>query len=443
MQMNKKKSKKKLFIILGAIIVVIILVVLNLGGSKRGVVAVQTKKIGLDNVVSQVSGSGTVQPITKVNITSEVTAEVIGMFVKEGDFVNRGQKLIQLDTVQLQKDMESYLYAANELEARLRGAKVMLDQAQEEYDRQAALYEKKLTSERVYKEAFYTFKSQESNYGALNEQKRAAASRLDKARDNLSKTTITSPMNGTITLVDVEVGEIAQAQTAFTQGRTLMVVSDLSEFEVEVEIDETDIADLELNQKATIEIDAFPDTTFEGRVSEIGNTAITTGYGSSDQSTNFKVKVALIDVNPKIRPGMSSTVDITTSEHNNVLTVPIQAVVMREFDPDSLKKTEAKPAEEGNVAIASTIDDSAAESSGEDSESKQKIEKKGVFVNRDGLARFAEIETGISDQQNYEVLSGLKEGDEVITGGFRTLRTIKDSTEIKVENRHIEGESSQ
>jgi len=438
--MKKKNSKKKLLIILGGIIVVVILVVLNLGGSKRGVVSVQTKKIDRGDVLSQVSGSGTVQPKTKVNITSEVTAEVIGLFVKEGHFVSRGQKLIQLDTVQLSKDMESYLYASNELEARLEGARVMLDQYKDEYERQMALYEKKLTSERIYKEAFYSYKSQESNYAALNEQGRAASSRLDKARDNLSKTTITAPMAGTITLVDVEVGEIAQAQTAFTQGRTLMVVSDLSEFEVEVEIDETDIADLELAQKATIEIDAFPDTTFNGRVSEIGNTAITTGYGSSDQSTNFRVKVALVDVHPKIRPGMSSTVDITTNEHNDILTVPIQAVVMREFDPDSLKKSEEKPSDDGNVAVASTIADTTGKAN---TGSKDKIEKKGVFVNRDGLARFAEITTGINDQQNYEVLSGLEEGDEVITGNFRTLRTIKDSTEIKVDNRRLEGESGQ
>ena len=443
--MKKKNSKKKLLIILGAAIVLIVLVVLNLGGSKRGTVSVQTKKIGRDNVHSVVSGSGTIQPITKVNITSQVTAEVIAIDVNEGDYVTRGETLVQLDTVQLQKDMESSLYAANELEARLEGAKVTLDMYQDEYNRQMQLFEKKLTSERAYKDAYYAFKSQESNYSALNEQKRAAASRLDKARDNLSKTTITAPMAGTITLVDVEVGEIAQAQTAFTQGRTLMIISDLSAFEVEVEIDETDIADLDLNQKAEIEIDAFPDTSFMGHVAEIGNTAMTTGYGSSDQSTNFRVKVALDESHRKIRPGMSSTVDITTNEHEDVLTVPIQAVVMREFDPDSLSKAmdSTAEAEEGNVAVASTITDSTQTAAEDGSSTKEKVEKKGVFVNRDGLARFVEIETGINDQQNYEVLTGLAEGDEVIIGSFRILRTIKDSTSISVDNRRTGGEGTE
>ncbi len=432
--MSKKKSKKKWLFIIGGIIVVVVLVVLNLSQSGRGTVSVQTRKIERADVTALVSGSGTVQPKTKVNITSEVTAEVISIPVKEGDYVTKGQTLLQLDTIQLKKDMESSLYSANELDARLDGAKVLLDQYQEEYNRQKSLYDKKLTSDQIYKDSYYAFKSQEANYLAMMEQKKAASSRLEKAKDNLNKTTIKAPMDGTITLTDVEVGEIAQAQTAFTQGRTLMVISDLSSFEVEVEIDETDIADLNVGQEAKIEIDAFPDTVFQGQVTELGNTALTTGYGTSDQATNFRVKVSLSDANPKIRPGMSSTVDITTSHHPDVVTVPIQAVVMRSFDPDSLPSSDPKPqeAESGNVAMASPIVDSgvAKNPNGD----KKKIDKKGVFVVRDGVAHFAEITTGIADQQNFEVLDGLKEGDEVITGSFRTLRTIKDGTAVKIDN---------
>lgn len=432
--MSKKKSKLKWVLIIGVIVVVGIFIVLNLSQSNRGTVSVQTRKIERADVTSIVSGSGTVQPKTKVNITSEVTAEVISIPVKEGDYVTKGRTLIQLDTIQLKKDMESALYSANELDARLDGAKVLLDQYQEEYNRQKSLYDKNLTSEQVYKDSYYAYKSQEANYLALMEQKKAASSRLEKARDNLNKTTIKAPMDGTITLTDVEVGEIAQAQTAFTQGRTLMVISDMSAFEVEVEIDETDIADLNTGQDAKIEIDAFPDTVFKGQVTEIGNTALTSGLGTSDQATNFRVKVSLNDADPKIRPGMSSTVDITTSHHPDVVTVPIQAVVMRSFDPDSLPSTDPKPqeAESGNVAMASPIADSSVEKKSD--EEKKKIEKKGVFVVRDGEAHFAEITTGIADQQNFEVLGGLKEGDEVITGSFHTLRTIKDGTAVKIDN---------
>ncbi len=430
--MSKKKGKKKWLFIIGAIVIVFILVVLNMSQSHRGSVKVQTRNVERGDVTSIVSGSGTVQPNTKVNITSEVTAEVINIPVKEGNYVTRGKVLIQLDTVQLKTDMESAMYNANELDARLEGAKVMLDQYKEEYERQKLLYEKNLTSEQIYKDSYYAYKNQEANYNALTQQKNAATSRLEKARDNLNKTTIKAPMDGTITLIDVEVGEIAQAQTAFTQGRTLMVISDLSAFEVEVEIDETDIAYLELAQKADIEIDAFPDTVFEGQVAEIGNTAMTTGYGTSDQTTNFRVKVSLVKSHPKIRPGMSSTVDVTTSHHEDVLTVPIQAVVMRSFDADSLAKAEEKAdsGESGNVVMASPIEEEEEESP----DAGEKIDKTGVFVIRDGVAYFVEIKTGLSDQQNYEVLEGLSEGDEVITGSFRTLRTIKDSTAVEIDN---------
>ena len=435
--MDQKKSKKKIWIIIGAVVVVAALVIANLSSSGKTGISVQTKKIERADIVSKVSGSGRVEPKTKVNIVSEVNAEIISLPVKEGDFVKAGQMLIQLDTVQLNSDMESALFAEREIQARLEGTKVLLDQYQDEYNRQKGLYEKKLTSEQVYRDANYTFQRQQAEYAAMEQQKKSATSRLDKAKDNLRKTTITSPMNGIVTLVDAEQGEIAQAQTSFTQGKTLMVVSDLSAFEVEVEIDETDIADLDLNQRADIEIDAFPDTVFAGKVVEIGNTATTSGMGSNDQSTNFRVKVALLDLNPKIRPGMSSTVDIITSEHMGVVAVPIQAVVMRKMDPDSLARAQLseqdspESEETGNVAFASTGE------KGSDSSEVKKIEPedfKGVFVNRDGIAKFVEIKTGIVDQQNFEVLAGLQEGDEVLTGSFQTLRTIRDGQNIKVEN---------
>ena len=434
-----KKSKKKLFWIGGAVIVVVGLIVANLMMSGNGALLVQTKKTFSTDVNAVVSGSGRIQPKTKVNITSEVNAVIINIPVKEGDFVTRGQVLLQLDTVQLKADMESALYNNNELTAYLDGAHVLLSQRQEEYQRQKDLFDKKLTSEQTYKEMYYAWKNQEASVSAMEQQKNAAASRLEKARDNLRKTTIRAPMDGIITLIDCEAGEIAQAQTAFTQGKTLMVLSNLSQFEVEVDIDETDIADLVVGQNAKIEIDAFPDTTFSGTVVEIGNTATAAGYGTTDQGTNFKVKVALNDVNPKIRPGMSATVDITTKEHQNVLATLIQAIVVREFDPDSLKTAGAKTeSPSGSVAVASTStpDTSAAGRS----DKKKMVEKKGVFVLRDGKAHFVEVQTGIADKQNIEVVSGLSKDDEVIIGSFRILRTLAEGAAVKVDNTLLEKE---
>lgn len=433
-----KKSRKKLLWIGGIVLVVVILVVVNLLQSGNGAIMVQSKKAFATDVMAVVSGSGRIQPKTKVNITSEVNAVIINIPAKEGDRVTRGQVLLQLDTVQLKKDMESYEYNYSELEAYLSGAKVVLDQRREEYQRQKDLFDKKLTSEQTYKDMYYAWKNQEASVSAMEQQKNAASSRLEKARDNLGKTTIRAPMDGIITLIDCEAGEIAQAQTAFTQGKTLMVLSNLSQFEVEVDIDETDIADLEVGQGAKIEIDAFPDTTFAGSVVEIGNTATAAGYGTTDQGTNFKVKVALIDVNPKIRPGMSATVDITTKEHKDVLATLIQAIVVREFDPDSLKNTDAKTESSTGGAVASPTPPDSSAAGGADK--KKKIEKKGVFVIRDGKARFVEVKTGIADKQNIEVTSGLTKDDEVIIGSFRILRTLAEGAAVKVDNTLLEKE---
>jgi len=416
----------------GIVVVVAVFIYLNLSQSDHGQVTVQTKKTAIADVTSIVSGSGKVQPNTKVNVTSEVNAIIISIPVKEGDFVKRGQTLLQLDTVQLKKDLESAVYSDNELEAILQGARVLLDQRKDEYERQKSLFDKKLTSEQAFKDAFYTYQTQQSSFKATEQQKNSAQARLEKSRDNLGKTTVKAPMDGIVTLVDAEVGEIAQAQTAFTQGKTLMIVSDLSGFEVEVEIDETDIADVRLDQKAKVAIDAFPDTTFVGAVTEIGNTATMSGLGTNDQATNFKVKVALLENNERIRPGMSATVDITTQERKGAITVPIQAVVLRNPEEDSLSAIKEKTdSNSGNVAVASTTTEKKTAASTE----KSKKDKKGVFVNRDGKAIFVEIKTGVADQQNYEVLDGLQVGDEVVTGSFQTLRTIKSGTNIKVDNK--------
>lgn len=206
-----------------------------------------------------------------------------------------------------------------------------------------------------------------------------------------------------------------------------MVISDISEFEVEVEIDETDVADLEVGQKASVEIDAFPDTVFAGKVIEIGNTATTSNLGTTDQETNFKVKVALSELDRKIRPGMSATVDITTNEHFGVLAVPIQALVMREVEPEEEEQANGEEEMSGSVAVASTTDDTLAE----ELDPQKKVEKEGVFVVRDGEAQFVAVETGIADQQNIEIANGLDSGDVVITGSYKTLRTLRDKTAVE------------
>ena len=211
-------------------------------------------------------------------------------------------------------------------------------------------------------------------------------------------------------------------------GTVIMTVSDMSEIETEVEVDETDIAQVALGQETEISIDAYPDTTFRGKVTEIGHTARVSGLGTQDQVTNFLVKVMLLDEVPTIRPGMSASVDITTDSRTDALNVPIQAVVMREEKGDTL----ASEQEEKEGAIAST-DSGSSKADKKKKEEKKEVE--GVFVVKEERAEFVRVATGIADQQNIEIVSGINEDDMVVTGSYKILRTLKDGDKVKVSKK--------
>lgn len=427
-------SKKKLILIILAVVVVAVVVYLNMTMNTTKMTKVNSEKAKLRELTEIVSASGRIQPQTKVDITSEVNGEIITLFVKEGNFVNEGDLLVVLDTVQLRSDLDQAKYSMIEIDARLEGAKSNRDQAQEENDRQKRLYEDELTSETQFTNAKYAYIYSEASYKATKAQAQQSKARYNKQLDYLSKAKIVAPMKGVITFLDCEEGEIAPAQTAFTQGKTLMTISNLDVFEVEVEVDETEINKVELGQQVDIEVDAFIDTIFAGEVVEIGNTAILAGLGSQDQSTNFRVKVIFNDPIVKIRPGMSATVDIITNKKDEALTIPYSAVVIRLFDLDSLQR--ARDGDTVESALTGSTEVQAAEINDsldidEDKEIKRE-ELKGTFVIRDGIAKFVEIKSGIADQKNIEVLSGLEPGDKVISGPYSVLRTIKDGDNVEI-----------
>jgi HlyD family secretion protein len=431
------KRKKKVLLIAGGIVVVAVIVILNFTMSTSNAISVQSDSVKTRDLIETVSASGRIQPQTKVNITSQVNGEIIGLFAREGDNVKTGDLLVVLDTVQLRSNVDQALYAVNEVNARLSGAKTALDEAEEEFNRQKRLFENNLTSETMYKNAQYAFYKATSTYEATKAQAQQSQAEYEKQLDYLSKAKIVAPMPGVITFLDCEVGEIAAAQTAFTQGKTLMIISNLNVFEVEVEVDETEITKVDLGQEADIEVDAFPDTTFKGQVVEIGNTAIVSGLGSQDQSTNFKVKVIFNDPNVKIRPGMSATVDITTAHRDDVLSIPYSAVVMRSLNPDSLKPARTGDTTQPGSKVVSEVQ--AAENTEHDSlasnEDIERKEVKGVFVIKDAKVQFVQIETGVADQKNIEITSGLTKGDSVVSGPYRVLRTIKDGDMVKIQKQ--------
>jgi len=410
-------KKKKILIVMGAILLVAVIVVANVLKSGEKTYQVQAEKVKRGDITSIVTANGKIVPRTDVKISAYVPAKIIRLPVKEGDVVKKGQLLVQLDDTE-------YKAAVNQARAQLASAKANLEQAKLTHKRQKELFEKKLSSKEQYDMAKTELQLAEAQY-------QQAVASLEKARYNLSKTTITSPIDGVVTALNAEEGEIVMIGTMNNPGTVIMTISDMSEIEAEVEVDETDIAEVKIGQEAEIRIDAFPDTTFRGKVSEIGHTARISGLGTQDQVTNFLVKVVLLDEVPDIRPGMSASVDITTSHRSDVLNVPIQAVVMREekSDTTTIKKGEEKGAQ------ASV--DSIPHRKNEKGRKGKKKEVEGVFVVKDGRAKFVKVNTGIADQQNIEIVSGINEDDLVVTGSYKILRTLKDGDKVKITKKRI------
>ncbi len=424
--------------------IIIVLVGANMMGSDEEITRVQADLVTVDDISEVVTASGRIQPQTKVDIVAEVSAEIIEVAVNDGDWVTKGQTLLLLDTIQAKSDAEQARYSLDELTSRTEAARTQYEMDQEEYRRQKGLYEKDLTSEREFTNARLRYENSKANYEAMLAQTKTGQARLEKAEDNLTKTHIRAPMDGVVTYVNAEVGEIAQAQTSFTQGRTLMTISDLSVFEVEVDVDETEIAKVDLGQSADIRVDAFRDTTFRGSVTEIGNSALIEGQGTENYTTSFRVKVRFEETGVAVRPGMSATVDITTATADDAMLVPYAAVVTRERSLDSLKQEEGseETATSGNanaaeVSLASATDDDSGEVKKKDKD-KDKVKQTGVFRIKNGTVEFVRVETGIADERNIVALSNLNQGDTIVSGSFQTLRKIEDGEMVTIEEESID-----
>ncbi|MDH4222101.1 MAG: efflux RND transporter periplasmic adaptor subunit [candidate division Zixibacteria bacterium] len=408
------KKRNKIIIIIGVIAIILIFVMVNLFRSGEKTYKVEVDKVKKGDLASVVTGSGKIQAIKDVKISATVPGVIINLPVEDGDMVKKGQLLVQIDPAE-------YNSMVDQSTAQMNSAKANLEQTGLVYERQKKLYEKNLTSQEQYDQAL-------TLYNVAKAQYEQSVASLKQAKDLLAKTTINSPMTGKITELKKKEGEMV---TGATYNPTeIMTVSDLAEFEVEVEIDETDIAEVKLGQETEIEIDAFPDTTFEGEVSEIGNAAKVSGYGTQDQVVNFLVKILIKNEIKGIKPGMSASVDITTASHQNILNIPIAAIVMREEKKDTLN-TKSKEGEAG----ASTSPEQKAD------EKKKKKEIEGVFLVEKSRAKFVPVKTGIADQQNIEVVEGLKEDNQIITGSYKMLRTLKDGNKVKIEKKAKKEES--
>jgi HlyD family secretion protein len=407
--------KKKKWIIIGLVVVVVAaLLVANARRSSGRGFTVQTEKAGTGDLKQVVSATGRVVPPTEVKISANISGRIERIAVEEGDAVLKGQLLVELDR-------DRYLFAVRKARAALAESEARLVQAELEWQRQQELYGRKLISKQAYDDAEAGHKAQTFAV----DQMRANLAEIEK---NLAECTIHSPITGIVTDLVAKQGENVVIGTMNNPGTVIMTVSDLSVIEIEAEVDETDVSLVSAGQPVKIELDAFPDTAFEGNVVKIGNSAKITGFGSQDQATNFMVNVRLLDTVVNIKPGMTASVDITTSTRDSVLQVPIQAVVLRE-QKDS---AQAAPGDsDAGVAVASTSEGAPARRRG------KAEELEGVFVVEGGVAKFKEIKTGIADQQYIEVERGLVADAEVITGSFKILRELKDGDPVKVDNSQL------
>jgi HlyD family secretion protein len=465
------KTQSKILILLGALVLAGAGIYASVVYSNKGVVPVQTGRVARQDLTSLVTASGEVKPRNYINIGANAMGQLTEILVKEGDRVRKGQLLAKIEDVQPAADVQAQQAALSSSEADsaaseagVRAADENLNTLQADIDRNRAdlarmksdfaraesLFKDQLMAGQEFELKKATYEAQmavvrqsearlvqaraqrEQTAAQLNSsQKRIGQVRANLARatDVLHKFNAYAPLDGVVTNLPVRVGETVVMGIQNSAASTIMTIADMSLITAEVKVDESDIVNVKLDQIADITIDAIPNRTFKGHVIEIGNTAILRSSGvaasqsavSSQEAKDFKVVVAVDTPPEEIRPGLSCTAKITTATRQNVLTIPIQALTVRQKGD-----LERKP-EKGAAQAAAVVDPAA--------EKARKEEIQGVFVISAGKAEFHKVDTGITGTTDIEVLAGLKPGDEIITGTYQVIRTLRNEAQVKVDNR--------
>lgn len=419
------KKKAWLWVVLG-VVVVGALVAANVAKNASGKVeTVQMALVRREDITSRVRAPGKIEAKTRVQVSADIMGRIVRLLVKEGDRVRRGQLMLQLDDTQYRSAYAQARAAYASSQARLREAQTTLRINEANFSRQRALYEQKLLSQAEWEQAQSANESARVAAATASEEGSRARAALDAAADNLSKTSFKAPFDGVVSALNVEQGENVIMGTMNNVGTQILTVSDLSRMLVRADVDETDIVDLKLGQKVKISVDAVPDTTFSGTVTEIGNTAKRSITSTVEGQTDFEVKVVFDENVPAVRPGMTADVNIDTGTHEKTLSVPIQAVVVR--TQRELDRAAKKPSERAKRARNVTV------SADDDTVGKRDAEITGVFVVKDGVARFLPVRTGLSSETMIEIFGDLKEGDTVISGPYKALRDLKPGGKVKKE----------
>lgn len=400
-------SKKK--IVLFSVVVVtltFVVFILNTDQSSGDEIEVETADISRGRIVQTVTASGRIQPKTQVKISADVAAKITRLEVKEGDWVEKGQLLLELDRERFQAAVESAEANLRSNESNARLAKENMLKAQKDFERTSELFEKGLESQATLDQQSAAYQVEKARYQSALDQVAQSRAALKQAKDDLSKTTIYAPMAGTISTLNKEVGEIALGSQF--QEDVIMIVSNLSGMEALVNVDENDIVSVAIGDTAKIEVDALPERTFDGVVTEIANSATVSGSGTADQKTEFEVQVSVLNPGTELRPGMTASSDIVTDTKDDVLNVPIQCVAIR--TPEQL-----------NAPKMSNGDAMASDSTN----GKYTPDKDGfvqvVFVVEDGVVTAKQVTTGIQSESHIEIIDGLSADDLIVTGSYRAI----------------------
>ena len=415
----KKRTK---WTVAGAIgLAVLIIGVTSAMKGRNKATEVRIEKVQRRDLVASVTASGQVQPHTKVDISADISGRIVRLAVKEGQMVTAGQFLLEIDPSQYRAAVERAVAAVASAKAQAAQAKPALLQAQRNYDRLMAL--KKANPTLVSDEQLEQLRTQvdvnEATLEAANHAVDQASASLRDSQSLLSKTTIVAPMSGRVTRLSVEQGETAIQGTFNKDAATMLTISDMSVLETKVKVDETDVSRIKIGDSTVVQLDAFPDTTFVGRVTDISNSSVkaaSTGGtgGSTDQAIDYEVTIQLLNAPPETRPDFSATAKIITSIRNNVLSIPIIALTVRE---DSVKPDTA-------LTLAKR----------QPTKQVGKRDVEGVFVvGTNNKVAFRPVKVGIAGEKFFEVVNGLKEGENIVGGTYQAIRELKDGATVRAQ----------
>ena len=408
-------KRKTLWIIIGVVAIVGGAGAVVISGGDEDLLEVQTAIVSLETIVQKVNATGRIQPKTQVRISADVSAKIVSLHVKEGQFVQQGELLVELDRERFEASVESAEASVRSAQSNAKLVEQNMLKAEKDFDRARDVVARKLESQAVLDATSAAYHVEVARYQSALDQVEQARALLKQAADDLSKTIIFSPMTGTISDLNKEQGEIAIG-SAF-QEDVILVVADLTEMEAQVNVDENDIVSVQIGQSAVIKVDALFGETLKGVVYEIANTANTDAQGTQNQKTEFEVKIAIEGEISKLRPGMTASADVSTETKVDVVGIPIQSVAVRTIDQLTLEGEEIEEAEKRFTAD----DDGFVEI---------------VFmVENDGSVVARQVETGIQSDDMIEILSGVDADEEVVTGSYRAISTdLQNGAQVDVNN---------